>query len=96
VAQPEQPAARLKIRVQPRASSNLVEGYRGDTVRLRVTAPPEGGKANEAAVSALAQALGVAKGRIKIVRGHSSRDKLVLVEGLTIVEVEQRLKCRIG
>jgi hypothetical protein len=91
VAQPEKPAARLKIRVQPRASSNLVEGYRGDTVRLRVTAPPEDGKANEAAVSALAQALGVAKGRIKIVRGHSSRDKLVLVEGLTSDEVEQRL-----
>lgn len=96
MAQPEQPEARLKIRVQPRASSNLVEGYRGDTVRLRVTAPPEGGKANEAAVSALAQALGVAKSRIKIVKGHSSRDKLVLVEGLTNGEVEQRLKRRTG
>ena len=96
MAQPEQPAATIKIRVQPRASSNLVEGYRGDTVRLRVTAPPEGGKANEAAVSALAQVLGIAKGRIKIVRGHSSRDKLVLVEGLTNGEVAQRLKCRTG
>jgi hypothetical protein len=96
VAQPEQPDARLKIRVQPRASGNLVDGYRGDTVRLRVTAPPEGGKANEAAVSALAQALDVAKSRIKIVRGHSSRDKLVLVEGLTNGEVEQRLNRRAG
>jgi hypothetical protein len=74
----------------------LVEGYQGDTVRLRVTAPPEDGKANEAAVSALAQVLAVAKGRIKIVRGHSSRDKLVLVEGLTKGEVERRLKCRTG
>ena len=96
MAQREYPVASIKIRVQPRASSNLVEGFRGATVRLRVTAPPQGGKANDAAVSALAQALGVAKGRIKIVRGHSSRDKLVLVERLTNIEVEQLLNRRTG
>ena len=67
----------LKVRVQPKAASNQVVGYRGDTLRLRVTAAPEAGKANSAAVSLLAQALGIAKSRVRIVRGHASRDKLV-------------------
>lgn len=94
MAQPERRGVGIKVRVQPRAASNQVGGYRGDTLLLRVTAPPEGGKANEAAVRALAQALGVAKSRIKIVRGHSSRDKLIAVEGLTVEEVERRLRYR--
>jgi uncharacterized protein (TIGR00251 family) len=86
----------LKVRVQPKAASNRVEGYRGDTLRLRVTAPPEAGKANAAVVSLLAQALGIAKRRVRIVRGHASRDKLVMVETLTPEEVQQRLNTPAG
>jgi uncharacterized protein (TIGR00251 family) len=81
----------LKVRVQPKAAGNQVAGYRGDTLRLRVAAPPEAGKANAAVVSLLAQALGIAKSRIWIVRGHASRDKVVMVESLTPEEVQQRL-----
>jgi hypothetical protein len=86
----------LKVRVQPKAASNQVVGYRGDTLRLRVTAAPEAGKANSAAVSLLAQALGIAKSRVRIVRGHASRDKLVMVESLTPEEVRQRLNAPAG
>lgn len=91
-----QPNATIKVRVQPGASKAQVEGYRGDTLRLRVVAPPEGGKANEAVVALLAEALSVAKSRVRIVRGHSSRDKLVSVESMSPGEVQQRLGARLG
>ncbi len=90
------PYARIKVRVQPRASKDQVLGYREDVLRLRVTAPPAEGKANEAVVSLLAEALGIAKGRVRIVKGRSSREKVVLVESLTQEEVQRRLAAFIG
>ena len=85
------PYARIKVRVQPRASKDQVIGYREDVLRLRVTAPPADGEANDAVVSLLAETLGVAKGRVRIVRGRSSREKVVLVETLVQEEVQRRL-----
>jgi uncharacterized protein (TIGR00251 family) len=82
----------IKVRVQPRASKDEVLGYQGDALHLRVTAPPEAGKANEAVVSLLAEVLDVAKSQIRIVRGHTSRDKLISVVSLTLEEVQQRLR----
>ncbi|MFQ6030460.1 MAG: DUF167 domain-containing protein [Dehalococcoidia bacterium] len=72
----------IKIRVQPKASKNEILGFRGETLRLRVTAPPEGGKANEAVLSLLAETLQLAKSRLRITRGHASRDKLVAVQAV--------------
>ena len=60
-------------------------------MHLRVTAPPQGGRANAAVVALLAKTLGVAKSRLQIVRGHGSRDKLVMVEALSEQEINQRL-----
>ena len=82
----------LKVRVQPRASKNLLEGYLGDTFRLRVTAPPENGKANAAVVELLAEALNVNRSRLTIIKGLKSRDKSVGVESLTLEEAARRLK----
>ena len=83
------PKANIRIKVQPKASANQVVGYRGGVLLLRVTAPPVGGQANLATVSLLADALGVAKSRVQIVRGHTSREKVVTVEFLTNEEVQQ-------
>ena len=69
-----QPGATLAIRVTPnsrRPGVSLVE----DQIRVAVTEPPEGGKATEAAREALAKALGVAKTRLTLVGGATSRDK---------------------
>ena len=77
MSQRPQPGTRVRVRVQPKSSRNQVVGYRGDTLRLRVTASPEGGQANEAVVSMLAQVLDIAKSRIEIVRGHAACDKIV-------------------
>ncbi len=79
MSQRPQAGTRVRVRVQPKSSRNQVVGYRGDTLRLRVTAPPEGGQANEAVVSLLAQALDIAKSQIEIVRGHAARDNVIVV-----------------
>jgi uncharacterized protein (TIGR00251 family) len=73
-----------------------VVGYREGVLQLRVTAPPDKGRANAAVVSVLAQALGVAKSRVRIVRGQTSRDKLVTVESLSPEEVRGILEASSG
>ena len=75
------------VKVQPKASRNQVVGYRDGVLQLRVTAPPDKGRANAAVVALLADALGVAKSRVRIVRGQSSRDKVLAVESLTQEDV---------
>ncbi len=92
----DQTTARIKVKVHPKASSNQVVGYRGDVLHLRVTAPPVEGRANTAVVSLLAGVLGVAKSRVRVVRGHGSRDKVVAVESLTVEEVRHRVSGSAG
>ncbi len=81
------PRANFPIRVQPKSSRDQVVGYRDGVLQLRVTAPPDKGRANAAVVALLADALGVAKSRVRIVRGQSSRDKVLTVESLTPEDV---------
>jgi uncharacterized protein (TIGR00251 family) len=94
MSQHHQPAAILHVRVQPRASRNEVLGFNGPVLRVRVTAPPEAGRANDAVVALLAEALGVPRSRIRILRGHAARNKVVLVESLTQAEAARRLEAR--
>ena len=81
----------LEVRVQPKASRNSVEVVGGVKLQVYVTAAPEAGKANEAVAALLAKRLGVAKGSIRIVKGHAARDKLLSIEGFTAEEVLARL-----
>ena len=81
----------VPIRVTPSASRDEIVGVRNGVLRLRVTTPPQGGRANRAALALLAQALGVPKGRLRITRGHVSRDKVVAIVGLGREEVAQSL-----
>ncbi len=82
---------KFAVRVVPRASRNEVAGFEGETLRVRVTAPPVEGRANQALTRLLAKELGVARGDIRIVAGHGSRDKVVAVDGLGAAEVRRRL-----
>ena len=79
---PAKPAL-LKIRVRPRAGRNDIGPTLASKVTVYVTAPPEGGKANSAVVALIAQRLGVSKRQVAIVRGHTNRDKVVAVEGMS-------------
>ena len=63
------PETHLKVKVQPRASANKIAGFRDGVLLVRVTAPPEKGRANAAVIALLADALGVAKTSVHITRG---------------------------
>lgn len=73
---------RIGVRVQPRGRRDEIVGERDGALLVRVTAPPLEGRANEALRKLLARRLRVAPSRVAVVRGASSRDKLVEVEGL--------------
>ncbi len=88
---PTSEGVRLRLRIQPRASSEEVAGIAGDAIRLRLRAPPVEGAANEALVRFLAARLGVARSAIALEAGHSGRNKLVTVAGVTAEEVARRL-----
>jgi uncharacterized protein (TIGR00251 family) len=70
----------LAIKVTPRANIDEIAGWCSESreeLSIRVTAPPEGGKANRAVVKVLAKTLGIPKSNIEVIRGQSSRHKLV-------------------
>jgi uncharacterized protein len=73
------------------ATRSEVVGRYGERWKLRVTAPPERGKANEATIELLADTLGLAATKLRLVSGHGSRDKTVEISGLTTDEAERRL-----
>jgi len=79
----------LAIRVTPRAKRNeIVEVMADDTIKVRLTAPPVEGKANQTLVDFLSEILGVNKSRIEIVGGATSRDKLVTILDLPAAEAQ--------
>ncbi len=89
-------SARIELRVVPGAARSGLVGRYGSSWKIRVAAPPEGGRANEAVVKLLAETVGVRAGDVSIVAGHGSRDKILAVEGLTADEVEARLVASTG
>jgi len=82
---------RLPLRVQPRARRNEIAGERAGALLVRVTAPPVDGKANDAVRRLIARRLGVPASRVSIVRGESSRDKVVQVEGIDDPDLRRAL-----
>lgn len=84
--------AAFGVRVVPRASKNEISGRHRDAVKIRLTAPPVEGVANQALIDFLAERLDVSKTQIEILSGHASRDKIVCVVGMTPQEVEERLE----
>jgi uncharacterized protein (TIGR00251 family) len=80
---------RFAVRVQPRASSSEICGLHGDALKVRLSAPPVDGAANEALVELLAGALGVAKRAVRIVAGASGRGKVVEVDGVRAGDVQR-------
>jgi uncharacterized protein len=89
-------ATRLQLRVSPGADRARVVGRQGRAWKLRVTAMPERGKANEAAAQLLAETLGVSRRDIQVVSGHGARDKVVHVSGIGLDETERRLASAVG
>lgn len=81
----------IRVRAVPRASRSSVAGPAGDSLRVRVQAPPVEGKANKALLAFLAQRLGVPPRRLALLSGRTGRDKRVLVQGLDAAAVRRAL-----
>ena len=83
---------KLGIKAIPRSSRNCVAGWLGGTLKVRVTAPAERGKANEAIELVLAEALGISSACVHVVAGKTSSRKLVEIAGLSDEEIYRRLQ----
>ena len=86
------PTARLQVKVHARARRNELLGLQGDVLRVKVTAPPVEGRANDAVVELLAAHLRVPKSSIRIVSGERAPLKLIEVAGLDAATVAERLR----
>jgi uncharacterized protein len=75
----------LKIKVEPRSSRKGISGVVGDAIKIKVNAPPVGGAANEELIEVLSEEFGIKKTSIKIIRGISSRNKVVEIEGVNSI-----------
>ena len=84
--------ALLNVKVVPGSSRDRVAGRYGDGVKVQVSAPPEGGRANRAVEQVLAEALGVKAQQVRVVKGHSQPRKIVEVDGIDASDVLARLK----
>jgi uncharacterized protein len=82
---------RFSVRVQPRASTTELAGIHGDALRVRLSAPPVDGAANEALVEFLAGIFSVARRDVTILAGAGSRSKTVEIQGITAREVRDLL-----
>lgn len=82
---------KLTLRVSPGAKRAGVVGRHGTAWKVRVAAPPEGGRANDAVVRLLAETLRVPARDVEIVSGHSAREKVVALAGIDRGEIDRRL-----
>ena len=82
----------LAVKVQPRASVNEIGEPLANELRVKVTAPPVDSAANEAVLRLLAERLDCARNQVELVRGHTSRHKVIKVHGLSAASVIARLR----
>jgi uncharacterized protein (TIGR00251 family) len=87
-----EPSTRLRLRVSPGARRSEVVGRHGDGWKVRVAAPREAGRANEAVLDLLAKRLDLPRRSLSIVSGHTAQEKVVLMEGIDAAEGERRLE----
>ena len=81
----------VEIRLHPRGGRDQVMGERDGAVLIRISAPPVDGKANAALITFVAKTVGVPKGAVTIVRGETSRNKVIRVAGRAADDVRAAL-----
>jgi len=88
----EPSTTRLRVRVSPGARRTEIAGRHGDGWKVRVAAPPEDGRANEAVLRLLAAQLGLPRRAVTIVSGHTAREKVVELDGISQQRAEAGLR----
>ena len=87
---------KISLCVYPNAIRNEVMGFTDGVLRVKVSAPPSKGKANRELITFLSRLLGVGKDSINIIKGHTTRNKVVAIDGLSREEVMERLSPKTG
>ncbi len=72
----------MNVKVVPGSSRDVIVGWLGDALKLKVAAPPEKGRANEAVIALLADKLGIGPDQITILSGQTSAAKVLEIDGL--------------
>ncbi len=83
---------RLEVKVAAGSATDGVTGWMEDTLKVRVRAPAERGKANKATIKVIAQALDIPGSTINIISGHTSPRKMIEIEGLSLKDVFRKLR----
>jgi uncharacterized protein len=86
------PSTRLRLRVIPGSTRPGIVGQHGEAWKVRVAAAPERGRANEAVLDLLAEALDVPRRDMRLIAGHGTRDKIVELDGIAEDETRRRLE----
>ena len=86
------PSTRVRLRVSPGARRTELVGRHGEGWKVRVAAPPEAGRANDAVLDLLARELSLPRRSLSIVSGQAAREKVVQMEGIDRAETERRLE----
>jgi uncharacterized protein len=84
----------LRLRVVPGSTRPGIVGRHGDGWKVRVSAAPERGRANEAVLELLSETLAVPRQDVTLVAGHGARDKVVRLDGIGEDETQRRLESR--
>ena len=85
-------ATRLTVHVQPKASRSEIAGLHGDALKVRLAAPPVDGAANEELTRVIAKWAGVPRAAVRLVSGHTSRRKILEIEGVTAEQIQTLIK----
>ena len=83
--------ATVNVKVVPGSSRDRVVGRYGDGIKVQVSAPPEGGKANKAVIDVVAAALGIRAQQVQILKGHTQSRKVVEIRGMKLADVFARV-----
>ena len=81
---------KIGVKVLPNAGKNEVVGMTNGVWRIKIAAPPEKGKANKELINFLSDILATKKDQVNILRGQTSHNKLLAIDGLTADEVTAR------
>lgn len=85
------PRTVLDIHVQPRAKRSEIVGWHGDAVKVRITAPPVDGAANEELTRVLAAAIGIPRSAVSLLGGVTGRRKRLAIDGMSREDVLRAL-----
>ena len=82
---------RLPVRVTPHASRNEITGFKDGVLHIRIAAPPDEGKANTELLAYLGRILDIGRSSLRLLKGHTRRNKVIAVDGLSQAEIIRRI-----